>query len=478
MSSVPLSEQLGAMAVVDQLRHQQMQVQEHLNLPQRRAEVAERIRTYYQAQGIAYDDALIEQGVRAFFARRLAFEAPEQTALQRLTTRLLLNRRKLMRILQLIVVALLAVQCTRVVNDTAKTSKVQDNVRTAEYRSSDLSADLAQHQSRLDGLQQAVAQQPEPAVTRLLGPLAERLTQVQTLLTHRPWPQLIDSDNRDSVQQDLDTYERNTQSARAQLRQADKGLNDVQAIIDARSRLQAVLHNPAFTAGAKRFGVMAQQARVADQAIGNADTQGIEVVDREVGELESQLDRIQQVQPLIRRLDEIEQQLPALRLPPNDLRVVRAQAAQVDKAIDALQARQASGHLSTLDSLLVFARQALELRVVDRYGVKSGVERCYDQALCNQGGDSLQGKSWYLVVEAVDAAGNPISVPVTSSETGESRWASYFGVRVSQAEYLKVKEDKLSDGHIDDLAMGSKPANMLSLKFNQRVAKPDMILDW
>lgn len=478
MSSVPLSEQLGAMAVVDQLRHQQMQVQEHLNLPQRRAEVAERIRTYYQAQGIAYDDALIEQGVRAFFARRLAFEAPEQTALQRLTTRLLLNRRKLMRILQLIVVALLAVQCTRVVNDTAKTSKVQDNVRTAEYRSSDLSADLAQHQSRFDALQQAVAQQPEPAVTRLLGPLAERLTQVQTLLTHRPWPQLIDSDNRDSVQQDLDTYERNTQSARAQLRQADKGLNDVQAIIDARSRLQAVLHNPAFTAGAKRFGVMAQQARVADQAIGNADTQGIEVVDREVGELESQLDRIQQVQPLIRRLDEIEQQLPALRLPPNDLRVVRAQAAQVDKAIDALQARQASGHLSTLDSLLVFARLALELRVVDRYGVKSGVERCYDQALCNQGGDSLQGKSWYLVVEAVDAAGNPISVPVTSSETGESRWASYFGVRVSQAEYLKVKEDKLSDGHIDDLAMGSKPANMLSLKFNQRVAKPDMILDW
>lgn len=478
MSSVPLSEQLGAMAVVDQLRHQQMQVQEHLNLPQRRAEVAERIRTYYQVQGITYDDALIEQGVRAFFARRLAFEAPEQTALQRLTTRLLLNRRKLMRILQLIVVALLAVQCTRVVNDTAKTSKVQDNVRTAEYRSSDLSADLAQHQSRLDGLQQAVALQPEPAATRLLGPLAERLTQVQTLLTHRPWPQLIDSDNRDSVQQDLDTYERNTQSARAQLRQADKGLNDVQAIIDARSRLQAVLHNPAFTAGAKRFGVMAQQARVADQAIGNADTQGIEVVDREVGELESQLDRIQQVQPLIRRLDEIEQQLPALRLPPNDLRVVRAQAAQVDKAIDALQARQASGHLSTLDSLLVFARQALELRVVDRYGVKSGVERCYDQALCNQGGDSLQGKSWYLVVEAVDAAGNPISVPVTSSETGESRWASYFGVRVSQAEYLKVKEDKLSDGHIDDLAMGSKPANMLSLKFNQRVAKPDMILDW
>jgi hypothetical protein len=37
-------------------------VQEHLDLPRRRAEVAERIRGYYQRQGIACDDSLIEQG--------------------------------------------------------------------------------------------------------------------------------------------------------------------------------------------------------------------------------------------------------------------------------------------------------------------------------------------------------------------------------------------------------------------------------
>lgn len=478
MSSVPLSEQLGAMAVVDQLRHQQMQVQEHLNLPQRRAEVAERIRSYYQSHGIDYDDALIEQGVRDFFARRLAFEAPAQGTLARLGSTLLLHRKKGVRILQLAAIALLAVQCTRVVHDTSKTSKVQDNVRHIEYKSRELDADLAQQQARLSTLQQSVAQQPEPAAARLLPAFAGLLAQAQTLLAHQPWPQLIDSDNRDSVQLDADNHERNTKSARVLLGQTEQGLIDIEGILGARTRLQAVLRNPAFDAGAKRFRVLAQQADIADQAINNADTQGIALAKREVSELEDQLGRVQEVQPLLRRLADIEQLLPGLRLPPNDLRVVRAQIAQVEKAVEALDTRQGETHLHTLNSLLVFARQALELRVVDRYGVKSGVERCYDQALCNQAGDSLQGKSWYLIVEAVDAAGNAIDVPVTSSETGESRWASYFGVRVSQAEYLKIKEDKLSDGHIDDRDMGSKPPNRLSLQFNKRVAKPDMILNW
>ncbi|PVZ40690.1 DUF6384 family protein [Pseudomonas sp. CC120222-01a] len=76
MKQGSLSEQMGAMALVDQLRLQHRQVQDHLDLPRRREEVAERIRTYYQAQGIVCDDALIAQGVRAFFAERLVFKAP------------------------------------------------------------------------------------------------------------------------------------------------------------------------------------------------------------------------------------------------------------------------------------------------------------------------------------------------------------------------------------------------------------------
>ncbi|MBV6287240.1 DUF6384 family protein [Pseudomonas aegrilactucae] len=478
MSTVPLSEQLGAMAVVDQLRHQQMQVQEHLNLPQRRAEVASRIRSYYQSHGIAYDDALIEQGVRDFFARRLSFEAPPQSSVARLTSTLLLNRKKGVRILQVVAIALIAVQCTRVVSDTAKTSTVQDNVRGYGYSAQRASTALDEQQSRLATLQESVAAFPEPAASRLLNNAAGLLAQARELLAHPPFPQLIDSDNRDSVQQAVDTYDKHRKSADVVLGHGQQALTDAEGVLDARKRLRTVMQDPAYSEGVKRYPVLAQQAEVADQAINTADTKGIALAKREVTELEYQLERIQQVQPLIRQLAEMDQRIRAMRLPPADLRVVNAQSAQISSALQKLDVSQAERNLSSLDSMLDFAEQPLELRVVDRSGVKSGVERCYDDALCGQGGDSAQGKSWYLVVEAVDAAGNAISAPVTSSETGESRWASYFGVRVSQAEYLKIKEDKLSDGHIDDRDMGSKPANTLSLQFNKRVAKPDMILNW
>eukprot|EP01034_Spumella_vulgaris_P038708 gene38708-47807_t len=61
------------MSIIDELRHQQMMVAEHLDLPRRRADVEQRIRAYYAAQNIPVDDALIAQGVRAYVDGRLEF---------------------------------------------------------------------------------------------------------------------------------------------------------------------------------------------------------------------------------------------------------------------------------------------------------------------------------------------------------------------------------------------------------------------
>lgn len=89
MSKGLLSEQMGAMALVDELRHRRMEVEEHLDLPRREAEVAERIRAYYKGQGIDCDDTLVAQGVREFFRHRLVFEAPPMSLWQRFLGRLI-----------------------------------------------------------------------------------------------------------------------------------------------------------------------------------------------------------------------------------------------------------------------------------------------------------------------------------------------------------------------------------------------------
>jgi hypothetical protein len=78
-----LSEQLGAMAFIDELRHKQMVVDEHLDLPRRREEVAARIREFYAAQNIVVDDDLIDQGVKAWFSQRLQFEPGREDLITR-----------------------------------------------------------------------------------------------------------------------------------------------------------------------------------------------------------------------------------------------------------------------------------------------------------------------------------------------------------------------------------------------------------
>jgi|GEM_PF-2516323 len=91
MSKGLISEQMGAMALVDELRHRQMEVEEHLDLPRREAEVAERIRAYYKSQGIECDDQLVDQGVREFFNQRLVFEAQPMSLWQRFLGRLVIS---------------------------------------------------------------------------------------------------------------------------------------------------------------------------------------------------------------------------------------------------------------------------------------------------------------------------------------------------------------------------------------------------
>lgn len=91
-NSIPLSEKIGAMNVIDELRRRRAKIEEYLDLPRRRAETAHEIRNYYQRQGIPFDDELIEQGVREFFSRRLVYETPPLGRFRKRLTHTLIAR--------------------------------------------------------------------------------------------------------------------------------------------------------------------------------------------------------------------------------------------------------------------------------------------------------------------------------------------------------------------------------------------------
>ncbi|WP_238541219.1 DUF6384 family protein [Pseudomonas sp. GM18] len=201
------------MAFVDELRHEQKQVQEHLDLPRRRADIAERIRVYYQSHDITFDDDLIEQGVRQFFAHRLKFEAPTLSDFNAWLVNTLINRGwgtqsaepwfSGRRIFLLAVVLGLSLAFAPLVKFASYQVKVPEINREA-YRLSQLGSDvnreLEVQRKKLETLQQSNAELQDANVSRLLKRVQQALPaeiELSDIGTSEP----INRDNVDAIEQ-------------------------------------------------------------------------------------------------------------------------------------------------------------------------------------------------------------------------------------------------------------------------------------
>ena len=115
--------------------------------------------------------------------------------------------------------------------------------------------------------------------------------------------------------------------------------------------------------------------------------------------------------------------------------------------------KSAAEQLRTLPGLHARFAQDYKLTIADGPNVKSGVWRY-------QAGNH-DARSYYIVVNATDANGQPVKVLVDSIETGRTDAVSRFAVRVPEAVYEAVKADKQDNGIIDKPDFGTKPAGTL-----------------
>lgn len=97
-----------------------------------------------------------------------------------------------------------------------------------------------------------------------------------------------------------------------------------------------------------------------------------------------------------------------------------------------------------------FVATPLTFKIVQEKGVKSGVRRTNPK--------HPDAKIHYLVVDALDPSGTPLPIEVENVETGEKTITSRFAVRVTAEKYEAVKQDKISDGLLDDRLVGRKDA--------------------
>ena len=130
----------------------------------------------------------------------------------------------------------------------------------------------------------------------------------------------------------------------------------------------------------------------------------------------------------------------------------RGQRAAADG--DRAGAEQAIADLTTIRDTL---RQEYQLRVVSREDVRSGFWRIPP--------NNADATNYYIVVEAIDAHGAALSLPILNEENNQTEVVDIWGIRVPESVYRAVEADKRDDGIIQRNIVGIKQYGFLEIDY-------------
>lgn len=152
---------------------------------------------------------------------------------------------------------------------------------------------------------------------------------------------------------------------------------------------------------------------------------------------------------------------------------VRADAARLlaegEAAARAGNLAEARARRTALYDLAARLAAAYSVRIVNRPGEPSAVWRVPAA--------NPRARNYYLIVEAIDRDGRPVEVSITSEEDGRTARVSRWGLRVPEAEFERVRRDKLADGIIDQPVIGQKVAGSLATNWTVQTSG-GAILSW
>lgn len=146
------------------------------------------------------------------------------------------------------------------------------------------------------------------------------------------------------------------------------------------------------------------------------------------------------------------------------------EAKQLAVSADVLRLSQTVSQLQNLNTIL---NQEYTLRIVNRNGIRSGIDRYYT----DQSGKRVSG--YYLIVEGVDSRGNALQIDIKNEENGQIERVTMWGERIPNEVYERVKEDKLDNGIINNDAVGKKMRGYLREEMTMPgVTKQGQITRW
>lgn len=456
MSEIKLSEQLGAMAIIDELYQKQQLLLEHLDRNVLRDKLKENIKNYYQTKGQFIDDSLIEKGINLWFDKRLRFNVPKRNWFMHFLALCYIKRNILFTIIYIILFVLTLINFAEV----TITKKIKSNIdSTYNHILSAKSSlnDLNRKFLEIDKHSVNFAQVP---IKKLKNSIIDLLNQDNISSIVKPGADLSSIAQKDK---DILKYLKETDySIKTKLSEVTSQITQLQELIETDKKLTKLIQNQEFTDASKKYPIL---QNIVDSIIDSLN-QGQTNID--TNRIETLYSSIERAEFLEKKIESDTKQLLELSVPKSDMDPIIALQTSLLADLKDLNFENVENYQTMMAYYIKLAQTNLMLTIVDHPDHKSGVERTHE---------NTNGKSWYLIVQALTSTGKPTSIWVKSIETGETKLVEMFGQQVTLKAFNAVKEDKINDGHIDNNKLCAKPKGRLTFNCPNSV-KSGRILEW
>lgn len=430
------------MDVVDTVRHAKMDAERVAGEAMDDEALVEQVLRVYQSQGMAVDEATVREGLELMKSRRFEFTAPRQSLATRLASIYITRDQWGPKVRGIAGMLAILIGVFVPASLFYQANQERNWMRAANA--------TIQTQHHLETQTLQLSEQIGPLVLGE-GPVANVASLAHEELTHAEGA-LNQLPSLPSTQEEREAiYEQDKEGARALINHRKEGLEAAQARIKA---AQAHLHD------SKIIQQAIQKAQVFEGPVPShlenlRDLQKLaferSLAGGDAPGMEAAISTLTQAVALDERREGLAGQVSS---------ITGSDAQTLASALEEAKAALVVGNLSVATTLMDDTASKLEilplsytLRIVSEPGEKTGVWRYFD-------GDRSR-RSHYIVVDAVDAAGQAVTLPIQSVEDNTITRTSRFAVRVPEHVYDAVGKDKTDNGIIDNPSFGYKRAGAM-----------------
>lgn len=477
VAPAPFQDLLASMAEVDRLKSREELLALEADLPARVADVTERLKKAYAAQGVAVPEHVIEQGVERFFSQRLVFAPPPPTLGSRLAL-LWIHRVRIFAVGAIASALLLAVASGVYYGVVLPDERARERERVAALRQVEDSAArldstarrgaevFAQVKSHIDAVRHEA---PEPELAR-----AATAAETEIEAGHAAFDQKL-RQARDA----LAPFSSADQLEAARTRPASDGAREALTLIEstasdlaqvsaAAERLDALRAERASLEGAWRrldhpglpAGIRASAEPLYARGLAEVSAFGQAVEVRQTtAKLHGLADAESALRALPAKLEAAAAEARAISHDPDANQQIASAERSGLAAVDSGDAAAAEKSLAELRRLTARLGEAYTLRIVNR-------PREYTRLWRHPNGRP-DVKNFYVVVEAVSADGALVPLRIRSEEDGSTNTVTKWAERVDEATYESVGRDKKDDGVVQNDTFGKKEKGRLAPEYLQ-----------